>query len=396
LIVASANTERCQAGQCVFGAYDTNTSSTATLVNNDLGRPDPIGYLIGEAQGEWLTDTVVIAGQSIPKFNFGIADGNSTLVQNILGAGYSALANNPANQSTVGTLAKDGLIKSASYSIYLNKLASSLGSILFGGVDTSKFSGLLQSYPIFPSANGEYERLQINVSSFGISGAQTISPNSSNPITVLLDTGNFMINLPQSFVDSVWKAYDVTGVKISNSPPTTVGVCDCALANSTSTLDFGFPGLNISVPFNSIVIEASPLLLAAFNQTLPAEICLFNINGLNGREDEFPFGLGDAFLREVYYVVDMDSNEIGLAPMNPTPGPSNILEIASGTAGLASIISSASGTATATPTTSKGSSSSSSTTSSPSASSSKSAGSHTEGSFFIAIFGVMAFFGLGL
>ena len=388
LVVNSPSTAFCKSGGCIFGAYDTNKSSTATLVSKDLGQPVPISYLVGEAQGDWFTDDVEIAGQSISNFTVGVADLTSTLPQNILGMGYPAGGTNPANQSTAGAMVKAGLIKSASFSVYLNSLASSLGSVLFGGVDTSKFLGALHSYPIVPFANNEYLRLQINISSVSISGDKNVPSTTSDPITVMFDSGEFAINLPQDFVNKVWDTYHVEGVKISDNPPTTVGVCNCTLANSTSTLDVGFPGLNISVPFNSIVVEPSPLLLAAFNQTLPDGICLFNINGLDGREATLPFILGDSFLREVYYVVDLDSNEIALAPMNPNPGSSNILEIAAGMNGLASITSSASGTAAATPTNSGGSSSTSST---PSASSSKSAGSHAKGSSFVVMSGLWAF-----
>lgn len=393
LIVNSPTTAWCKSGECIFGAYDIGNSSSATLVSKNMGQPTPISYLVGQAQGDWVRDTVVIAGQSISNFTLGVADLNSSLSQNILGMGYPAGGTNPANQSTAGAMVKAGLVKSASFSVYLNSLASSLGSVLFGGVDTSKFLGSLHSYPIVPYAGNEYLRLQINMSSISISGDKNVSSTTSDPITVMFDSGEFAINLPQDFVDKVWETYNVKGIQVTANPPTTVGVCNCSLANSTSTLDVGFPGLNISVPFNSIVVEPSPLLLAAFNQTLPAGICLFNINGLDGREATLPFILGDSFLREVYYVVDLDSNEIALAPMNPNPGQSNILEIAAGAAGLASITASASGyaTATATPTASKGSSSTSSTTSSPSASSSKSAGSYVKKSSFVALSGLLIF-----
>jgi hypothetical protein len=150
LIVNSPNSAFCKSGECIFGAYNTDNSSTATLVSKTMGQPDPISYLVGEAQGDWFEDVVAIAGQSIPNFTLGIADLTSSLSQNILGMGYPSGGTNPANQSTVGAMVKAGLIKSASFSVYLNSLASSLGSVLFGGIDTSKFLGSLHSYPIVP------------------------------------------------------------------------------------------------------------------------------------------------------------------------------------------------------------------------------------------------------
>ena len=45
-------------------------------------------------------------------------------------------------------MVKDGMIQSNAYSLWLNDLDANTGNILFGGIDTEKYMGSLQTLPI--------------------------------------------------------------------------------------------------------------------------------------------------------------------------------------------------------------------------------------------------------
>jgi len=159
---------------------------------------------------------------------------------------------------------------------------------------------------------------------------------------VLIDTGNPNLLLPTSLVTNIYAAYNVQTLTLANGAK--FGICNCSLGSSKATLDLGFPILKISIPFSDLVITPDAELYAGFNipasEQLPAGTCMFMISPSS---PIFGNILRDNFMRYAYVVVDLDSKQIGLAASNPTPGASNIMEIAAGSSALPSV--SATGTA---------------------------------------------------
>jgi hypothetical protein len=70
----------------------------------------------------------------------------------VLGIGYTTDEAVVNHQSSYANLPKamvaDGLINSNAYSLWLNDLDANTGSILFGGVDSDKYTGDLETLPI--------------------------------------------------------------------------------------------------------------------------------------------------------------------------------------------------------------------------------------------------------
>lgn len=52
-------------------------------------------------------------------------------------------------------MANLGLINSNAYSVWINDLSGSAGSILFGGVDTDKYTGPLRTIPIITQESSQ-------------------------------------------------------------------------------------------------------------------------------------------------------------------------------------------------------------------------------------------------
>jgi hypothetical protein len=215
-------------------------------------------------------------------------------------------------------LVEAGYIKSPAFSLYLNDLGAPKGNILFGGVDTSKYVGELQTLPIV-ATNGAYYSLSIVVTDIalkkGSSAAASVS-SSEFPLMVTLDTGSTFVVLPDSLAKSIYNDLSVTYNSTNN-----YGSLPCDTKNQNWNLTYTFSGVEISIPISELVLD---VIEVKGDQT----ICLFGIT--SGGEEGYAI-LGDPFLRSAYVVYDLGNNEISLAHANFNPGKEDILEISTGT-----------------------------------------------------------------
>ncbi len=253
-------------------------------------------------------------------FQFGIGY-ESTSEQGILGIGY------PVNEVQVGRagmqpyenlpakMVSAGQIKSQAYSLWLNDLDASRGSILFGGVDTAQFSGTLQTLPI-QANGGTFSEFKITLTALDL-GDQSIA--ESEALAVLLDSGSSLTYLPDTWVEQIYEQVDA---QYDESEGAAYVACD--VASQSSTLDFTFSGPKISVEMNELVID-----LVSTNGQRPTftdgtEACLFGVAPAGGGGT---YVLGDTFLRSAYVVYDIDNNEISLAQTNFNATATDVQEI---------------------------------------------------------------------
>ncbi|KAN0120292.1 acid protease [Hyaloscypha variabilis] len=384
LILNSATSEFCTSANpspCIGGAFNVNSSSTVKQVATDMISV----YEVAGYEGNWYTDTVAFAGKSVGNFTMGVADTFSNGTTNTFGVSFvfpqafTLGTTNPSPDNSLQQMVKAGLIPSSTYSIWMDRNSALGGTVLLGGVDTSKFTGQLQSYPIVPAdaATDTYVRLDLNFSA-SVGGSKPITDNSSEfPAVGTLDTGNPNLLLPTNLVANIYSTFGVQPLTLPGGA--SFGVCACGLGNSTATLDISFPNLKISIPFSDLVIDPTDALYAGFNIPpsirLPNGTCLFMVSPTR---PGFGNIIGDNFLRYAYYVVDLDSHQIGLAASNPNPGKSNIMEIAAG----ASVLPSATGAAassTGTGTTTGSGGASPTTTGQPTTTTKASAGNRLRG-----------------
>jgi hypothetical protein len=235
-----------QGANCdVSGTYNANKSSTYTYVNSDfyIKYADDSG-----AQGDYATDTLTVSGTSIANVPFGIGYVSSSS-QGILGVGY---ASNEASVGVTGqsyqnfplimTAAK--VINSPAYSLWLNDLDASTGSILFGGIDTDKFSGSLQTLPIIKE-QGEFREFIIALTGLNVAGQSIIS----SAIPVLLDSGSSLSYLPTQSAQAIFTIFNA-----QYSDQAGAAVVSCSYMNSQDTFDFSFSGLTIKVSMSEMVM----------------------------------------------------------------------------------------------------------------------------------------------
>ena len=309
-------------------------------MNNDFN----VSYVDGSgAAGDYATDTISIGGQTLTALQFGIGY-QSTSADGILGIGYTAdeAQVNAANLKSYANLpqamANAGLIKANAYSLWLDDLEANTGSIIFGGVDTDKYSGQLQTLPIQKEFD-EYAELIITLSSMNVvNGGKTQSLNTDLPTAVILDSGSSLTYLPNDLVSTIYTALDV-----QYSQQDGAAFASCDLANENITLDFTFTSPTISIPISELILSISSVEETredpssgddgegSYGSSSSSEnICLFGIAPAQGSTSV----LGDTFLRSAYVVYDLANNEISLAQTVFNSTTSHVLEIDTGTASV--------------------------------------------------------------
>lgn len=326
LWVNSAQSSLCASAQneCEGGTYSRSSSSTSKLVNNNFN----ISYVDGSgATGEYLTDTLGFGGVTLSNFQFGLGVDSSSSM-GVLGIGY------PINEVQVNraggqpypnlpqALLNAGHINTNAYSLWLNDLDASTGSILFGGVDTAKYSGNLVTVPVIPT-DGIYFELAVALSGVSLNG-KSMGSSSDLPIAVLLDSGTSLLYLPNDIVTNIYNQ-----VNIVYEQGTAYGYCEDA--TTSKSLSFTFSGQTINVPFSELYIPVGTL---SNGQPVTfqngKEACIFGVAPADGST---PL-LGDTFLRSAYVVYDLTANEISLAQTVYNSSSSNIREITNGSSGV--------------------------------------------------------------
>ena len=295
------------------GTYNANKSSSYSYVNSDFY----IQYADGStAEGDFATDTLGIGGSQIHNVQFGIGY-NSSSPQGILGIGY---ASNEASIPTTGksynnlpeVLVNQKIINTMAYSLWLNDLDASEGSILFGGVDTDKFHGTLATLPIIPE-QGQFREFVVALSSLTVAN-QVVS---TSPMPVLLDSGSSLSYLPSSYARAV---FTIFGAQYDANAG--AAVVNCNLMNADATVDFDFSGQIIKVSMSELVI------VDGYHRNQP--VCILGISDV-GKSTAV---LGDTFLRSAYVVYDLSNNQISIAPTNFNSTTSSIKEISAGSSGV--------------------------------------------------------------
>ncbi|MCJ1472982.1 hypothetical protein MMC13_001631 [Lambiella insularis] len=319
----TGNTQNGNIPCSVSGTYNANKSSTYKYVDSEfmIAYADTTG-----ATGDYVTDTLHIGGKDVTALQFGVGYiSNSS--EGVMGIGYPALEvqvqndNQQAYPNIPQAMATQGLISSPAYSLWLDDLAASTGSILFGGVDTAKFQGSLQTLPIVKE-QGKFVEMIVALSGMNILANNTNTTVSNSTTAVLLDSGSTLSYLPVSVSNSIYEAFGVIFDEQQGQP-----FCQCSLANTTATIEFIFSGLVISVPINEMVLAGE----GGVKKGGVTYDCAF---GIVATPDQGSVGtdytLGDTFIRSAYIVYDLGNNQISLAQTTFESTGSNILEIGTG------------------------------------------------------------------
>jgi hypothetical protein len=236
---------------------------------------------------------VSIGSATVKNVTMAVVSTSSDRGYGIMGVGLDGLESRGARYpNIIDLLYNQGVTKRRSYSVYLDDINSATGELLLGGIDSSKYSGALTTFPIVQSSDGE-ARLSIEWDSLRITnryGATTTISNSSFPYPAVLDTGYSFTVLP---VDAFNTLANFFGVRTQSDGSYAV---NCALG--PGFLDFGFGSLTIKVPFSEVAVPIPGQSYCSFG-FIPQEQSVIS--------------LGDTFLRSAYVYYDYDNMKISLA-----------------------------------------------------------------------------------
>ncbi|MCJ1250092.1 hypothetical protein MMC30_007318 [Trapelia coarctata] len=309
----------------VSGTYNANASSTYKYIDSgfSIRYADTTG-----ASGDYVSDILNIGGVSVNPLQFGVGY-NSNSSEGVMGIGYPSLEvavqvqGDSPYPNIPQAMAKQGLIQSPAYSLWLDDLNSATGSILFGGVDTDKYIGSLATLPIVKE-QGVYVEMIVAMTGITLAANNANTTITSKTYPVLLDSGSTLSYLPTSVVA---KLYSALGVEFSQQYA--APFCQCSLANTSATVDFSFGGKIIAVPMSEMVLSADGTTVqSSTGQTLDCIFGIFAESSSGGSGTAYT--LGDTFIRSAYIVYDLANNEISLASTNFQATKSNIMEIGKG------------------------------------------------------------------
>lgn len=277
-----------------------NNSASSTYESNNTAFK--ITYVGCSTTGEWATDDVGVAGVVLKNQTFATAD-NSNAGDGCLGIGLPSLESTSNKYPNVPkSLAIQGYIHQPSYSLWLNNLSDSTGSILFGGVDSEKYEGVLCTVPIVGDSYSS-----VIVSEIAI-GDEIISNDS---FSALLDSGTTFSYLKDETVASIAEFYGAT------YDPNTQAYF---VPNRNFDLfDYYFSGAPISVDPTEIFIKGDTFFANPPGNYMMTILPYSSV-------DNFTI-LGDSFLRSAYVVYDFHNMEISIGQARYNADSSNIQEI---------------------------------------------------------------------
>lgn len=378
----------CSTTECPNGHFDQAASSTFKSLNEEFA----LVYGIGSVNGTYVTDTVTIAGATVQNQQFGLASTTSQILTNpntitasqivkpsnetidlkllatttssndvtangILGLGYPKLtAASSKGQGVynpfVFNLVANNVISDPIFSIYLNKASSYgwVGEIIFGGVDSSKYTGNITYLPVASlsstksSSSSKKKRATLpkNDSNYywmvGAQGVAVTNSSSSSTTTAngtdsnaiidlsfsttsafILDTGTTLTYLPSKIAQQVVEAFAGQDYTIDAGSGAYIISCDAAKSTTQFELKMGSSAsaepVVLSVPASQLVIPLDAETADAANY------CLFGIAPTSSSSISSNLYLvGDSVLRSTYMVYDMGNNRIGIAAATGVEG----------------------------------------------------------------------------
>ena len=247
-----------------------------------------------------------VLGATVTKMEFGSGT-DATSQDGVMGVGFAT--NEAITQfglqpypNLVDQMVSQKLIQSRTYSLYLDDIDASTGNILFGGVDTDKFTGTLSTFPINTDSTGIASQFIITVTGLSLtppSGSTTgIGSSSLFPVNVLLDSGSSFASLPTGMANALASAM---GASYSRQLGGYI-LPNCDTQYSKGTINFFFSGVEISVPYDELIVNPTGTDGSPFQYENGSPVCMLGI--LAGTSDNTAV-LGDTFLRSAYIVYDL-------------------------------------------------------------------------------------------
>ncbi|KAI7085382.1 hypothetical protein KC356_g5921 [Hortaea werneckii] len=320
---------------CEGGTFSPDNSSTYQVVDPFPAFDTAFGDG-SSATGEYGEDTVGIGNVRIEHVQFGLASSlyiTTGYAVGLMGLGYSYIeavdATDELYPNIPEVLRATGVTNSRLYSVYLNDLSDISGTILFGGIDPSKYTGNLATLNILPDAiTGGIAMFLTTVTDLAIT--------TDGETTDLFSGGSTGLD--------AYDAYDY-------SLPVLLDTGAAAWQDDIHlTVTFGGE-IPIRVPITDFLV---PIYNTTTREPIPytedEDTCALLIVPAESNGYGFQV-LGDAILRSMYVVFDLDNGQLSIAQAaedndaGATGTTSNPIPVPRGPDGIAAALSSASAAA---------------------------------------------------
>jgi len=298
LWVGSESCQSTAGGGCGDHTF-LGTASSSTFVNT--GKQFAVTYGTGNVAGTVVTDNIAVAGLNLTGHSFGVADtesddfaDNSIPFDGLMGLALSTISEEGV-PTPPESMASAGLISDAITSFKISRESSDLndGEITFGGLDATKF--VASTLTTFDNVNtegfweGAMDDVTVSGTSAGLTGR-----------TAILDTGTTLIVAPPSDAAAVHQL--IPGAASDGQGGFTV---PCT-TNASVALSFGG---------TSFAIDPVDIAFQPVDASDPTGNCVSGISsGEVGAATEWL--VGDVFLKNAYFSVDVGKNAISLAQLS--------------------------------------------------------------------------------
>ncbi|KAJ5109451.1 hypothetical protein N7456_006126 [Penicillium angulare] len=263
---------------CSSGYFDVNASSTYKFISNDP--TDEADFPV-----DFGSDNVTISDLTLSSVDLVVNMGSYS--NNFIGVGYTVNDKSDAPATILQAMINQGQIKSAAYSLWVDEPTGTTGTILFGGVDTTKYTGDLYTMPI-PAVNGTRYLPAVLMTEVTVQTSSDSPGNSSSlPTYMVIDSTSSQTVLPTEIVEQVFKDLNITWNEEYHE-----GIIDCSISEKDYNITFTFCDFGIKIPISDFIDTSSP------------NGCQFEILPTLGGT---PI-LSNSFLRRTYIVYDLSNH----------------------------------------------------------------------------------------
>ncbi len=168
-----------------YGRYDPAKSSNS----RNLGKFNNVAYSYDSMVNytSFTDDITLTTGVVITGAEFGVANNSKGLLSGILGLGFGESSGNTDHHNFIDQLASQKITNSKAFSLAIGNGTEDDGAvIIFGGVDTKKFSGKLQATDILkiqsPSTLARYWIQMTAISVTQANGSSKSYPGGNIPV----------------------------------------------------------------------------------------------------------------------------------------------------------------------------------------------------------------------
>ncbi|GMM35612.1 hypothetical protein DASC09_029370 [Saccharomycopsis crataegensis] len=306
--------------------YEINTAAVSATVdcdNTGYFKPDDsssfhdtnnnffVGYASKNfAQGNISQDTLIFGDFVFENYTFGLAEASNSSVL-IFGIGLQGLDSLGMHDNLPLRLVDSGHINRAVYSQYLNDYNATTGSILFGAVDSSKYTGNLTTFPLLIIDDYVHpSTFHITCDSIDLTYASnnSVASNvSSAKHPILFDSGTSLLILPQTVFD--WFGVAFEQISFIEELDGYLARCDVL---EEYNFDITLQGVTYSIPlsfFGAPMTQVADLMTGENSKYKNADYCYLLIDV----STDNTMTAGDSLSRWFYVVYDLTNYELSLA-----------------------------------------------------------------------------------